>query len=114
MHLFQEAGMFAWVALALFCFGVVDVVKGRARAPSIAAAIAGVALFGCGLGQRLVAAAVERTPSLDDKVRFLAAGTAEATANLVLGGALVLLLLALHAGATAARRPPSSSSSSQA
>lgn len=105
MSLFTEAGVFSYVALALFCGGLFDVARAKGRAASWAAAIGGVALFGDGLGQRLVAAAVERTPAIDDKVRFLAAGTAEATANLVIGGALIVLLVAIDAAATAARKP---------
>jgi hypothetical protein len=104
MSLFQEAGVFSFVALALFCAGLFDVARAKARAPSWAAAIAGIALFGDGLGQRLVAAAVEKTPSIDDKVKFLAIGTAEATANLVLGGVFILLLIAIDAAAGAARK----------
>lgn len=108
MQLFVEAGIFSWLGLALFCGGIVDVLRGGARTTTFAAAAAGIALLGAGLGQRMVAAAVERTPSLEDKVRFLAVGTAEATANLVLGGAFVLVLLAFRGAFSLARRgaPP--------
>ena len=105
MQLFLEAGVFSFAALALFAVGLFDVARGKGRTPTWAAAIAGVSLFGCVLGQRLVAEVVAWTPAIDDKVRFLAEGTKEATANLVLGGAFVVVLLAIDAAISWRRKP---------
>ncbi len=106
MEMFQEAGAFAYVGFALFCGGLFSVAKGKPVVLHIAAAILAVAMIGDGLGQRLVCEAIERTPDMADKVKFLSLGTREATANLVLGGLWVVLLLAVDAAAKLARRIP--------
>lgn len=102
MQLFQEAGAFAYVALAAFCAGLYLVVVQRSRqAPAFAAAILALGALGGGLGQRMVDRYLEGVPDLPTKIAVLSAGTREATANLVLSGLLALLLLGV---ATAAAR----------
>jgi hypothetical protein len=102
MHLLTEAGIFGWAGLVLFGAGLVlllrDPGKAGARSRGLAAAEMALGLLGAGLGQRLVAQAVEKAPDLSAQVRFLNLGTMEATANLILGGLFALAILGLGAG----------------
>ena len=101
MQLTQEAGAAGLLSVALFAAGLVFSV--RTRKLSVAAAFIGsilaVGQIGQGLGQRAVLAAL---PGVDkaDAVMILAAGSAEASANLLLSGgaALALLVVAVLAG----------------
>lgn len=92
MQIFAEAGVFAFVALALFLGGVVAAARDKAVEPWALSILAAGAV-GVGLGQRLVASAVDATDALEDKVAILSVGTREVSANLLIAGTFAGLLL---------------------
>lgn len=99
MNVVMEAGPLALLCIVLTLVGLaVTVVFGRrsgkagATSASFAAAAASVGLIGAALGQRAVAAAVERAAS-DQAVATLSLGTREASANLLVAGVCALLLV---------------------
>ena len=95
MELILEAGVAGPVSLVLFVVGLVAVVRGKDVARGFAVAILATGFVGFGVGERLVTRAAEAAPALSTKVAFLTVGTREASANLLLSGAMALLLVAI-------------------
>lgn len=85
MQIFVEAGAVAFVALALFVMGLMARVRGQSVDAWVMGILAAGAV-GVGLGQRLVAAAVDAVTDLGAKVDILSVGTREASANLLIAG----------------------------
>jgi hypothetical protein len=94
MQIFIEAGAFSLVALGLFVAGLVARARGQAT-EAWAVAILAAGAVGVALGQRLVARAVEGADDVADKVAIVAAGSAEASANLLIAGVCAGLLIVI-------------------
>lgn len=105
MQLFIEAGIFAWVGVALLIGGLMYAVvrpePGTRAAKEIAVIVLAVGMLGASLGQRMVDRAVDAEPELAKKVLMLSVGTRETSANLLLAA---LFALALIGVATAVER----------
>jgi len=85
MQIFLEAGVFSLVALAFFVAGLVARARGRS-VDGWALGILVAGAVGVGLGQRLVASAVDAATDLALKVELLSVGTREVSANLLIAG----------------------------
>lgn len=97
MELLLEAGIAGPLAFALFVVGLIAVVRGKGGARDFASAILAIGFLGFGVGERLVTRAAEAAPDLSTKLAFLTVGTREASANLLLSGAMALLLVVIGA-----------------
>lgn len=108
MELLREAGVFAWVGLAILSGGLMYAVvrpdPGTRAARGLAVVVLAVGMLGASLGQRLVDRAVEAEPDLAAKVTTLSAGTRETSANLLLSSLYALALMAVAASVQRARR----------
>jgi hypothetical protein len=94
MQIFVEAGALAFVSLALFVMGLVA----RARGQAVDAWVMGIlaaGAVGVGLGQRLVANAVDATTDLAVKVELLNVGTREVSANSLIAGVFAAVLVVI-------------------
>ncbi len=108
MNLFLEAGLFAWGAFAVFLIGLVVLVRSKKNAVLnavvLAVSILALGEVGAGVGQRLVATAVQNIASLDEKVLVLSMGTKEAAANHLVAGTLAFVLVAIAVAVVGSRR----------
>ncbi len=95
MELIREAGFPALISLALFCVGLVHIARTRRLqiGTAWAALVGAVGMMGSALGQRVVDKAIQGVDDVAHQVKWLSAGTAETTANLMLSGAMALLLV---------------------
>jgi len=108
MNLFVEAGMFAWVGLALFVTALILIVRRPTSAHHIvslmAPAIVAAGLMGAGMGQRLVDRYLETITDPAEKIVILSMGTREATANHLLMGTMALALIGIGAAVSRASK----------
>ena len=107
MGLILEAGIFGIAIVAALTVGSVLVVRAKdalRTAQTGALTIVLLGICGTGLGQRLVDRAIGDVTDPMDKIAMLSAGTREAAAGNLLGGACGILLLGLGAAIHLARR----------
>lgn len=94
MQIFVEAGALAFVALGLFVLGLLARARGRSVDGWVMGILAAGAV-GVGLGQRLVAQAVDATSDLAVKVELLSVGTREVSANSLIAGVFAGVLVVI-------------------
>lgn len=108
MELLREAGVFAWLGLAILSGGLMYAVvrpdPGTRAARGLAVVVLAIGMLGASLGQRLVDRAVDGEPDLGKKVVMLSVGTRETSANLLLSSLYALALMAMAASVERARR----------
>lgn len=108
MELLREAGVFAWLGLAILSGGLMYAVvrpdPGARVAKALAVVVLAVGMLGASLGQRLVDRAVDAEPDVTKKVVMLSVGTRETSANLLLSSLYALALMAVAASVQRVRR----------